>query len=968
MGVDLPNADEMASGRLQIFKRYKRINLRFKISFFTQWGQNLMVSGSDLLFGNWSIKRGVWMTPHHEGEQLVWQAHVAVPENFELEYKFCLVDEKLNVLNWEAGPSRQLQLPDNLPDGAVVDILDYWQEGASPEALLSRTTFKKVIFGEGDDEGASKKIQQTRLPRPPAEAFTTKDSVVVRFRTICSRLEKGQKVFLVGNSTALGMWNHETAYQLTNTHDSVWEADVVLNRYALKDNDGNVTTEHGDDIELGLDSAARKPSIMIIVSDGYFRTVSWKGAGLATPVFSIRSKESVGAGEFLDLKSLVDLSAQAGLRLVQLLPVNDTSVHGMWWDSYPYSSLSVFALHPLYLRLQALSKSIPEDIQEKIDTCRAKLNEEPAVDYDGTMQAKLSIAKELFVLEKDDFLQSESFLSFFEENKGWLKSYAAFCFLRDFFGTADHSQWGAHSSFSEEKLDKLVAPTTDYYSAIAFWYYIQYHLFVQLREAAQYARKNRVILKGDLPIGVGRHSVDTWQYPTLFRMDTSTGAPPDMFDANGQNWGFPTYNWEEMAKDNYQWWRSRLSQLEKFFSAYRIDHILGFFRIWELPDHAHTGILGHFRPSIPISAEEMEAEGLWDFDRLCHPYVRAHLLEQTFRKRWEEVALKYFDEYHHLCYKFKEEFNTEKKILADLAKGGENSPDWLKEETLALQKGLFDIMSDVCLIRDTQDPRKFYPRFGMDQTASFQDLDDHAKDVLRRLYQDYYFQRQETLWRETALKTLPVLMNSSEMLTCGEDLGLVPACVQPVLNELGLLGLRIQRMPTGPGKEFNNPADYEYLTVCAPSCHDTSTLRAWYEEDAQRRQSFFNTALGFNAAAPDKCTPEVVRAVIHQHCESPSVWAIFPLQDLMALDAKYAERPANEETINDPTNPKHYWRFRGHVPVEDLLSNKPWVAGLQELLLTSGRTSPKDIGTELSAVKQVSQTLANTSIGNSNYS
>lgn len=162
----------------------------------------------------------------------------------------------------------------------------------------------------------------------------------------------------------------------------------------------------------------------------------------------------------------------------------------------------------------------------------------------------------------------------------------------------------------------------------------------QLLEAAEYARKNRVVLKGDLPIGVDRSSVDTWVYPNLFRMNTSTGAPPDYFDKNGQNWGFPTYNWEEMSKDNYAWWRARLSQVShllskflstlstpsvltlysmlwtisflklsflfcsqmaKYFTAYRIDHILGFFRIWELPEHAMTGLVGKFRPSIPLS-------------------------------------------------------------------------------------------------------------------------------------------------------------------------------------------------------------------------------------------------------------------------------------------------------------------------------------------------------------------------------
>lgn len=932
------------SPRVSPFKRYSRVNLRFKLPYYTAWGQNLMICGSDLLFGSGNIKQGVWLTPHHEGEQLVWQANVSVPENFQLEYKYVLVDEKLNVLKWEAGESRKLQLPEGLPDGAVIDVLDSWQDGASPEALLSKGAFRKVIFGKSEEDMAEPEESLGLLPSLQGDSLPSPDAVLLRFRIRCTRLEKGQKVYLVGSATSLGEWETDAALPLVHTSSSVWEADATIKRaefpirykYILKDKEGQIVLEHGDDIELGLDTSARKPSLMIFVSDGNFRAAPWRGAGLSVPVFSIRSTEDVGSGEFLDLKLVVDFAANSGMRLVQLLPVNDTSVNGMWYDSYPYSSLSVFALHPLYLRLQALSDDIPSDIQAEIDHAKEELNL-PAVDYDKTVNFKLSIAKKLFLKEKNKILSSTLFKLFFDENKEWLKPYAAFCFLKDLFGTSDHSQWGLHAKFSLAKLDKLVSPDADHYDSVAYRYYIQYHLHLQLSEAARYARKNRVILKGDLPIGVDRNSVDTWMAPTLFRMDTSTGAPPDMFDANGQNWGFPTYNWEEMSKDNYAWWRARLTQMAKYFSAYRIDHILGFFRIWELPAHANAGILGHFRPSIPISAEEMEKEGVWDFNRLSEPYIRPHLLQAIFEERWTEVATKYFEENAPSVYSFKEEYNTEKKIAASL-KPREGSPDWLAKEMADTKQGLISLLTNICLIRDLEDPRKFYPRFDMESTASFSELDDHSNEVLKRLYQDYYFVRQEALWRENALKTLPVLMNSSDMLACGEDLGFVPACVPPVLNELGLLGLRIQRMPAGT-VEFANPAEYEYMTVCAPSCHDCSTMRAWWEEDEGRRLRFFRTMLGYNGeSSPDKCTPDVARAIIQQHCEAPSVWTIIPMQDLMALREEYCERPANEETINDPTNPRHYWRFRIHVPMETLIKDVELLSSIQELLLLSGRT------------------------------
>lgn len=443
---------------------------------------------------------------------------------------------------------------------------------------------------------------------------------------------------------------------------------------------------------------------------------------MAIPMFSVRSENDLGVGEFLDLKLLVDWAIASGFHLLQLLPINDTSVHGMWWDSYPYSSLSVFALHPLYLRVQALSENIPEEIKQEIVKAKERLDLKD-VDYEATMAAKLSIAKKIFSLEKDLILNSSSFQKFFSENEEWLKPYAAFCFLRDFFETSDHSQWGRFSHFTKEKLEKLVSEESPHYSIICFHYYIQYHLHLQLSEAAEYAREKGVVLKGDLPIGVDRNSVDTWVYPNLFRMNTSTGAPPDYFDKNGQNWGFPTYNWEEMSKDNYGWWRARLTQMAKYFTAYRIDHILGFFRIWELPEHAMTGLVGKFRPSIPLSQEELEKEGIWDFDRLSRPYIRQEFLQEKFGSSWTVVAALFLNESLKGHYEFKEDCNTEKKIAYKL-KECAGTLILLGSEA-ELRHNLFDLLRNIVLIRDPEDASKFYPRFNLEDTTSFKDLDDH---------------------------------------------------------------------------------------------------------------------------------------------------------------------------------------------------------------------------------------------------
>ncbi|XP_072996367.1 4-alpha-glucanotransferase DPE2 [Typha latifolia] len=931
-------------GSLSGKKSLSSVTLNFKLPYYTQWGQSLVLSGSEPVLGSWNVKQGIALSPVHQGDELIWCGRVAVSLGFECEYSYYLVDDHRNILRWETVKKRKLVLPEGIQEGDVVEIHDLWQNAS--EALFLRSAFQNVIFS------GTEQLEGQKDPTTQHENLSQQDIVVVQFMISCPRSEAGSKVFVTGSVSQLGQWRVQDGLPLSYAGESIWKADCLLKKddFPIKYKYGQITKGKQTTLEVGpyrelvVDIASNDRPKYVILSDGAFREIPWRGAGVAIPMFSVRSNDDLGVGEFLDLKLLVDWAVNSGFHLVQLLPVNDTSVHGMWWDSYPYSSLSVFALHPLYLRVRALSENIPEDIKQEI--LRAKeLLDKKDVDYEATMATKLSIARKIFNLEKDEILNSSSFKEFFSENQDWLKPYAAFCFLRDFFETSDHTQWGRFGQFSKEKLEKLVSNDSLHHDVICFHYYIQFHLHVQLSEAAAYARKKKVILKGDLPIGVDRNSVDTWVYPNLFRMNTSTGAPPDYFDKNGQNWGFPTYNWEEMSKDNYAWWRARLTQMAKYFTAYRIDHILGFFRIWELPGHACTGLVGKFRPSIALSQEELEREGIWDFNRLSRPYIRQEMLQDKFGSLWTTVASNFLNEYQKLCYEFKEECNTEKKITAKL-KTSSGKSLWSEKEN-EIRSGLFDLLQNIVLIRDPEDSRKFYPRFNLEDTSSFRDLDEQSKNVLKRLYYDYYFSRQENLWRQNALKTLPALLNSSDMLACGEDLGLIPSCVHPVMQELGLIGLRIQRMPSEANLEFGIPSLYSYMTVCAPSCHDCSPLRAWWEEDEGRRDRFFKTVVGCNDEPPSHCTPDVAYFILQQHFQAPSMWAIFPLQDLLALKEEYTTRPAVEETINDPTNPKHYWRFRVHVSLESLLDDKDLEATIKDLVSSSGRSYPGCDGADL---------------------
>ena len=331
-------------------------------------------------------------------------------------------------------------------------------------------------------------------------------------------------------------------------------------------------------------------------SAAIFDQPGFRGAGTAIPVFSLRSEEGFGVGEFNDIPRFVDWMERTGQRVLQLLPINDTTRRGEWGDSYPYSPVSSFALHPLYIHLPDVG--VKEDAAYK--ALQKELNALPTVAYPRVIALKLRYLQLAFADHGKKDLATPEYRQFAQESACWLDAYADFCARRD----------GNESDF---------------------YRWVQFHLDRQLSRAVRYAHEKGVYLKGDLPIGVGRDSVDAASFPKLFNLDSSAGAPPDFFSEDGQNWGFPTYNWEEMGKDDYAWWKARLRTMARYFDAYRIDHILGFFRIWEIPLPHKSGKEGHFNPALPYSRKDLESIGL--LDAAGHP-IEGLFTEDPRRKGW----------------------------------------------------------------------------------------------------------------------------------------------------------------------------------------------------------------------------------------------------------------------------------------------------------------------------------------------
>ena len=902
------------------------MKLIFKINYHTTWGQNVYVLGSSTELGRENSTEAIPMNYISDGD---WAAEIEIDtkKSKSISYKYLIKNGSEDNVHYEWGEARQLDLSGTCQ---VLKLEDAWRSNKDIENAMLSQAFAGNLF--------ERKQRKQKKIRPTAS---------LQLQLIAPRIGRDQSFCIAGSCKSLGYWDPERVLVMSDADYPVWKAVIMPDKgqqsidykYGIYDHKQKklVEWEFGENRRSEINDIAKDQCT--IKTDLKFRYTGghWKGAGVALPVFSMRSKNSYGIGEFLDIKLLIDWAVKTDLKIVQILPINDTVATHTWTDSYPYAAISVFALHPMYLNLPAIGALKDKKEMKRYEKLGKELNKLQQIDYEAVMKLKSPYYKKIYDQNKKQFLKDAGFRAFFKENEEWLVPYAAFSRLRDQYGTPDFTKWGKHAKYKKAEIEGLADPKNKDYDDYAVHYFIQYHLHLQLKEVADYARDNGVILKGDIPIGIYRNSADAWVEPRLYHMDKQAGAPPDAYAISGQNWGFPTYNWEEMAKDGYSWWRKRLSAMATYFDAYRIDHILGFFRIWEIPRDSVEGLMGRFNPAIPMFKYELEGSGLhFDYDRFCKPYIREYMLDELFGEDKAQVIATYLNKGEADFYYMKDEFDTQRKVEEYFIEISTDDID--KERLLKIKYGLFTLIGNILFHEDpNSNGQGFHPKIALHYTYSFKELSDHEKSALDKIYIHYYYDRQEHFWQEKAMVKLPAIINATNMLVCGEDLGMVPDCVPGVMDELGLLNLEIQRMPKNSSNEFSRPAESKYLSVVSPSCHDMSTIRGWWEEDKERTQRFFNNLLGHDGNAPQFCEPWLCREMIMQHLYAPAMWAIFPIQDLVAMDEQLRFENPFAEQINEPSNPDHYWRYRFHLNMEDLLKAEDFNEMLREMVLQSGR-------------------------------
>ena len=684
---------------------------------------------------------------------------------------------------------------------------------------------------------------------------TSEFQQTVRLKVRAPQLRIGQQLGIAGAGDALGNWDINKALPMYEHeyHEWVISLDVAQLpqtfefKFVLLGLDVPVW-EQGGNRTVSLPLIRDNEVFVYELSQVYFPVFPWKGAGTVIPIFSLRSEGSFGVGDFGDLKKMIEWADKTHQRVIQVLPINDTNITHTWQDSYPYNSISIYALHPQYTDLRQLPEIKNEERKTHFEQLRQELNALPQIDYERVNNAKMEYLRELFAQEWATIKKRASYKDFFEQNKEWLVPYAAFCYYRDQYGTADFSQWPKEATVAAIKATN---------KEVQFWYFVQYNLDQQMHAAHEFARDHHVILKGDIPIGISRDGVEAWVEPKYFNLNGQAGAPPDPFSADGQNWGFPTYNWDEMLKDGCSWWVRRFRKMAQYFDAYRIDHVLGFFRIWEIPVPEKSGLKGQFAPALGLSREEIEGYGIYN-------HMELFLVDHKRADRW-------------------------------------------------------------------------HPRIAVQFNEDYEKLNDDEKYNFNRLYNDYFYRRNNQFWYQEAMKKLPRLTQATRMLCCAEDLGMVPDCVPWVMNELRILSLEIQSMPKDDKVRFGHLSQYPYRSVCTISTHDMPTLRQWWDEDWDRTQDYYNSMLHRGGGAPHPLPGWLAKDIVSRHLTSPSMLCLLSLQDWLSIDEKLRLPDANAERINIPANPRHYWRYRMHLTIEQLMQSDEFNETIKTLIIQSGR-------------------------------
>lgn len=644
-----------------------------------------------------------------------------------------------------------------------------------------------------------------------------------------------------------------------------------------------------------------------------FGDISCFQSGVAVPVFSLHSKDSVGIGEFLDLVPFGDWAKKCGLNVIQILPVNDTG-----YESSPYSARSAFALNPAFIRLQIIRGA--EAFDSDIKALQKKYAGTSKVHYSDIACEKREILRKIFDANYTQLNRNVALSKWIEANP-WVKPYAVYAMLKEKNGEASWRSWSEDRDPTALRISALLRKS---HKDALFQCWMQFEAEAQFKVASNKLTEMGIRIKGDIPILINEDSADVWCNRQYFSLDDRAGAPPDMYSYSGQNWGFPTYRWDVLEQENFKWWRDRLAQASKFYHAYRIDHVLGFFRIWAIPQNQRTGILGHFSPAIPVSLSTLTSAGFKKetIEYLQNPNMSKNQLRAFLGDATDACVSKYFELLPGTNdrYILKPEFNCESAVL-DTAE-----EQWIKD-------GLLKVLWNRIFVPGTPEG-EYYPYWYWYNTQVLGTLPQEEQKKLGEILHANEA-AQDSLWYANGKKLLSVLANETDMVVCAEDLGAVPHCVPSVLGELSINSLRVERWARNwdaPGQPYFEVSEYPRLSVATTSVHDSSTILGLWQEDGFDRNFFWKNHMHMASEAPQALTPDMVEAVMRNIYKANSLFVIPSMQDYLALSSSWTPKDPGDERVNTPgTVGPQNWSYKLPCSLEELEANTALSATIAKL-------------------------------------
>ena len=658
-----------------------------------------------------------------------------------------------------------------------------------------------------------------------------------------------------------------------------------------------------------------------------------KLTGVAVPLGALYTKENPVIGEYPDLAVFAEFCKKSQIEIIQLLPVNDTGT-----QSSPYSGLSAYALHPIYIRLSDIPEfkalyEADEKFRKKYDSFISKFGYALRYDYDGISKAKESLILDLYASsETYKNGKADEKLSKFIKDNDWVKTYSVYKNLKHNYEQASWKSW--HKEDQKKSAEEIAALWNKkaFYKEHLFHAWCQMIAAEQLLEATKKVHELGIKIKGDMPILMNDDSCDAWAFPQFFNQELRAGSPVDNENPTGQNWGFPTYNWKNLKADGYSWWKKRLTLSEKFYDAYRLDHILGFFRIWAIPDTDANAINGHTEPYAALKIDDLYKLG-FDDDRirwLSQPHIPTGVIEDiTWNHESAHKILSVF------CDKIENEelWRFKKSVKGSQQIYWTNLSEYCNDDAAnRIRQKLVEYWSNRTLLEVAKN--KFVPLWIYFKSTSWQTLNDREKDILKKEF-DALDVKNETLWRKQSDEILSELTKSVKMTPCGEDLGVDIKCVPEIMQKNGILGLRVIRWSrkwAENGQPYIPFADYNPLSVATTSVHDSSTIRQWWNEEKDSAKAFvYENAEAFGLkkdwAEAEKYsqtdfTPELAQKILAACTKANSMWLIVPIQDFLYMEKRYWLDNAADERINIPGSVTQFnWTYRLPLDIAELTND-----------------------------------------------